>query len=714
MSSSITDSLRHYFGYETFRHNQAEIIASVMAGKDTLALMPTGGGKSICFQLPALLLPGITLVISPLIALMRDQVDGLRVNGIDAAYINSTQSMMEQDDIFQRLRNGDLKIVYVAPEKLFSDQRFAALMRSGNVSLIAVDEAHCVSQWGHDFRPEYAALGKFREEFSTIPVLALTATADKLTQKDIIRQLSLTDYAVFENSFDRPNIFYDITHKQGWQDRLQQFLRERKDESGIIYCLSRNGTETLAEQLCRNGFIAEAYHAGLSAEERNERQDRFLRDETRIMVATIAFGMGIDKSNVRFVVHTDLPRSIEGYYQETGRAGRDGLNSRALLFYSSGDTIKLKNLVKIDGNEEQTRIQHQKLDRMASLCEGTICRRKYLLNYFGEETVERCENCDACLTEFKQIDITIEAQKILSAVARLQGRFGLHYVIDFLRGSTTSRPEHQTLKTWGCAKDTAKPLLMTYTKGLVARGYLQQTQDQFPLLQLTEKARAVLLEGEQVMLAVSAPPVKAAKNSAQLNYHAPLFEKLKQLRRDLAQEQNVPPYVIFSDATLIELAAYLPQTLNDLRHISGFGDVKLARYGETFLREVKTYAEENNLGFTPPGRAPRRSNSTPAATANTHHETLRLYKSGKTIAEIAKQRGFVETTIENHLAVFVRNGELPVEEFVSPEKLAQLLPVIRELQPGPIGPVKARLGDQASYSDIRFAVSHWEKMQEAA
>ena len=712
--TSLASSLQHYFGYETFRHNQEGIIASVMAGKDTLALMPTGGGKSICFQLPALLLSGITLVISPLIALMRDQVDGLRVNGIEAAYINSTQNLMEQDEIFQRLRNGQLKIVYVAPEKLFSDQRFGALMRSGNVSLIAVDEAHCVSQWGHDFRPEYAALGKFREEFPNIPVLALTATADKLTQKDIIRQLSLKEYAVFENSFDRPNIFYDITHKQGWQDLLQQFLRERKEESGIIYCLSRNGTETLAEQLCRNGFVAEAYHAGLSAEERNERQDRFLRDETRIMVATIAFGMGIDKSNVRFVVHTDLPRSIEGYYQETGRAGRDGLDSRALLFYSSGDTIKLKNLMRIDGNEEQTRIQHQKLDRMASLCEGTICRRKYLLNYFGEETIERCENCDACLTEFKQVDITIEAQKILSAVARLQGRFGLNYVVDLLRGSTTSRPEHQSLKTWGCAKEAAKPLLITYAKGLIARGYLQQTQDQFPLIQLTEKSRAVLLEGEQVMLAVSAPPVKAAKNPAQLDYHAPLFETLKQLRRNLAQEQNVPPYVIFSDATLIELAAYLPQTMNDLRHISGFGDVKLERYGATFLQPVKDYAEENNLDFILPGKAPKRAANPAPAAANTHHETLRLYKAGNTIPEIARQRGFVETTIENHLAVFVRNGELPVENFVSAEKLEQLLPVIRELQPGPIGPVKARMGNDASYSDIRFAVSHWEKLEAAA
>jgi ATP-dependent DNA helicase RecQ len=594
--NSLASSLQHHFGYETFRHNQEAIIQSVMAGKDTLALMPTGGGKSICYQLPALLLDGITLVISPLIALMRDQVDGLRVNGIEAAYINSTQSNPEQDEIFQRLRNGELKIIYVAPEKLFSDQRFTNLLKSGAVSLLAVDEAHCVSQWGHDFRPEYAALGRFRQEFSNIPTIALTATADKLTQQDIVRQLSLVDYNHFENSFDRPNIFYDITHKSGWQDRLQTFLKERKEESGIIYCLSRNGTENLAEQLSREGFSAEAYHAGLTAEQRNERQDRFLRDETRIMVATIAFGMGIDKSNVRFVVHTDLPRSIEGYYQETGRAGRDGLPSRAMLFYSSGDTIKLKNLVRIDGNDEQTRIQHQKLDRMSALCETTTCRRKYLLNYFGEETIEKCENCDSCLTEYQQIDATIEAQKILSAVVRLQGRFGMNYTVDFLRGSTTSRPEHQELKTWGIGKETPKNTWISYAKALIARDYLQQTQDQYPLLQLTEKSRAVLKGEEQVMLSLRAAPIKTpTKVKSHLDYHVPLFENLRQLRRKLATEQNVPPYVIFSDATLIELAAYMPQTLSDMRKISGFGDVKLERYGDAFLAEVKNYAEENGL-----------------------------------------------------------------------------------------------------------------------
>jgi ATP-dependent DNA helicase RecQ len=710
---TLVSALQHHFGYDSFRHRQEEIITHVMSGKDALVLMPTGGGKSICYQLPALLMNGITIVVSPLIALMRDQVDGLRVNGIAAAYLNSTQTEAGSEEVFAQLRNGELKIVYVAPERLLNDQRFLNFLRSGAVSLFAIDEAHCISQWGHDFRPEYAALGKFKSEFPHIPVLALTATADKATRKDIIQRLALTDFKLFEESFDRPNIFYDITPKIEWQSKLNTFLRERNDESGIIYCLSRAGTEKLAETLQANGFSAEAYHAGLAADERRERQDRFLRDETRIMVATIAFGMGINKSNVRFVVHTDLPRSIEGYYQETGRAGRDGLASRALLFYSGADVVKLKNLVRIDGNEEQTRIQHRKLDQMAWLCEGTTCRRKFLLNYFDEETVERCDNCDACLTEFKQTDATVEAQKILSAVYRLNERFGLNYVVDFLRGSTTTRPEHQSLKTWGIGKELSKLEWMHYARSMIATGYLRQSQDQYPVLQLAERSVPVLKGLEKVMLALPTVPAKAtSKKYYELDYHAPLLDELKRLRHQIAQEQNVPPYVIFSDATLVELAAYVPQTLNDLRSISGFGDVKTARYGEAFLGCVKTYAEAHGLNFITPQKVIKRTTPVPVV-ASTHQETLRLYQEGNDISAIAFKRGFVETTIESHLALFIRNGQLPITEFVPQEKLEQLLPVIQELKPGPIGPVKQRMGDKASYSDIRFAVSHWEWLEAA-
>ncbi|MDB5478479.1 MAG: ATP-dependent helicase RecQ, partial [Alphaproteobacteria bacterium] len=594
--NSLQNALSQYFGYDSFRHRQEEVITRVMNGGDSIVLMPTGGGKSICYQLPAMLLPGITIVVSPLIALMRDQVDALRVNGIAASFINSTQGNAEQDEIFVQLREGKTKLVYVAPERLLSDQRFRHLLKSGAVSLFAIDEAHCISQWGHDFRPEYAALGQFIAEFADITVLALTATADKMTREDIIARLGLNDYQIFEDSFDRPNIFYAVAPKQNWREKLDRFLKERSQESGIIYCLSRAGTEKLADELQAAGFIAEAYHAGLSASDRDARQDRFLRDETRIMVATIAFGMGINKSNVRFVVHADMPRGIEGYYQETGRAGRDGLPSQALLFYSPADVLKLKNMIRIDGNDDQTRIQQQKLDRMARLCEATSCRRHFLLEYFGEKAPGRCENCDACLTEYVMEDVTLQAQKMLSAVARLQGRFGLHYIADFLRGSPTSRPEHKEMKTWGIGKDISKNMWLHYAHGLMAQGYLQQTLDKFPLLQMTEKSRAILKGEEKISMAKPAEPVRQdAKNKGLENAHAPLFEQLKQLRRSIAMEQNVPPYVIFSDATLAELATYVPQTMDDLRRISGFGEVKLQRYGAAFLAAVKHYAAENNL-----------------------------------------------------------------------------------------------------------------------
>lgn len=588
--------LKTQFGYETFRHKQEEIIQTILNGKDAFVLMPTGGGKSLCYQIPALLLNGVTVVVSPLIALMKDQVDSLRFNGIAAAYFNSSLTFSEQETIISQLHRGELKLLYVAPEKLFSnDGAFLNTLKEISVALFAIDEAHCISQWGHDFRPEYFQLSRLKKEFPTTAVVALTATADHLTQKDILQKLELRDPKIFVSSFNRENIHYFVAPKQNSYERLLEYLNKRKGDSGIIYTLSRRSTESLAERLKDDGFLAKPYHAGLNKETRNKHQDLFQKDNINIIVATIAFGMGINKSNVRFVIHMDLPKNIEGYYQETGRAGRDGLKSDALLFYSSGDVIKLKNFAMVDGNPEQTRIMLRKLGQMVDFCEIRTCRRKYLLNYFGEETSDVCDSCDACLTEFETFDGTVIAQKALSAVARLKERFGLGYTVDFLRGSKSDkiRSEHKVFKTYGAGADISRENWLRYIKDLIAMGYLKQTGDQYPIVALTAKSAAVL-KGEKKVELMKSVNIKKEETKKEI-YEENLFNKLKSVRIELAQKENVPAYIIFSDATLLELATYLPLLLDDMRHIFGFGDVKIARYGKIFLSNIVKYCSEYKL-----------------------------------------------------------------------------------------------------------------------
>lgn len=597
--------LQRYFGYDAFRPNQEVIIDNVLQKKDSLVLMPTGGGKSLCYQVPALLFDGLTIVISPLIALMKDQVDALRVNGVAAAYLNSTLSYGEQEAVIRQVQNYELKLLYLAPERLMGgDKQIIAFLKRLDLSLVAVDEAHCISQWGHDFRPEYRMLGEMRREMPGIPFIALTATADKLTREDIIEKLELNNPGVYLSSFNRGNITYRVEPKRQSFDRLLDFLRDYKNESGIIYCLSRNSTESLAEKLKAKGFSAEAYHAGLSKHVREERQEKFQKDDISVIVATIAFGMGIDKSNVRYVVHMDLPKNIEGYYQETGRAGRDGLPSEALLFYSYADVKKLEQFTIVENNEEQSKILLKKLGQMSMYGDLRSCRRKFLLNYFDEDAPDNCGACDICLGRYELMDGTVIVQKALSAVARLHQSFGAGYVIDFLKGSGSARirESHKQLKTYGVGSELSKEVWSRYIDEIIAQGYLKKSDSPYPVLQLTGKSQAVLKGEETVMLGVrkdlpaqkekgKAKASSAASAELPANYDAGLFEVLRAERKRLATAENVPAYIILSDATLRELSSRKPRSLEEIRGISGFGEVKTAKYGAVFSEIISNYGD---------------------------------------------------------------------------------------------------------------------------
>ena len=708
--------LKSQFGYDSFRMNQHRAIETVLEKKDCVVLMPTGGGKSLCYQIPAIMFDGLTVVISPLIALMKDQVDALRQNGVEAAFLNSTQTTQQQVEVFRLVRNGTLKLLYVAPERLIqSGDQFLDFLKSINVSLFAIDEAHCISNWGHDFRPEYAQLSKLKRHFPDVPLIALTATADKLVKQDIIERLGLKGSELLVSSFNRPNIFYAVEPKRNSYSQLLNYLDKRKDESGIVYCLSRKSVDDLSEDLRDAGFDALPYHAGLDKETRDKHQELFLKDEVKIIVATIAFGMGIDKSNVRFVVHCDLPKNIESYYQETGRAGRDGLPSDALLFFSWGDVIKLKGFAEVEGNAAQSEIMLKKLDLMGKFGDLKTCRRKFLLNYFSEDTDEDCGNCDNCTTVFERFDGTIIAQKALSAVKRLDESFGLTYTIDLLRGSAakTIRDEHKNLKTYGVGADISKDNWFEYFKDLISQGFLAQTPGQYPVLVLTEKSRGVL-RGETTVelfkLKEKDEKKMAAVRETTHPYFQDLFDELRQIRTAFAKNENVPPYVIFSDATLIEMATFLPANVEEIRKISGVGDLKLQKYGADFLDRINQYCEKNRLDSRIDLKAAKRERkSRPKGHkdgTDTYSISLNLFREGNSVAEIAKLRTLGISTIENHLARFVASGELMLTDVVQEHKIEPIRKAIASI-PGneALAPVKEILGDNYSYGEIRAVMA---------
>ncbi len=688
---NLLELLKNSFGFDSFRPNQEQIISGIMCGQDALAIMPTGGGKSICYQLPALALPGTAVVISPLIALMKDQVDALRANGIAASYYNSSQPPEIQMEAMQAFKAGELKLMYVAPESL---RHILALLSTIKVSLFAIDEAHCISSWGHDFRPAYTRLGFIKTKFPEIPMLALTATADTATQDDITKQLNIPDATKHIASFDRKNLYLEVRPGKNKNKQILNFLESHQDESGIIYCLSRNSTEKLAAVLQKNGYSARSYHAGLSSEERSEIQEDFINDRTPIIVATIAFGMGIDKSIVRWVIHNNLPKNIESFYQEIGRSGRDNLPANTLLFYSYADVRQLQKFIRGTPTEKY---QLAKLERMQQFAEALSCRRIALLNYFGEHVVENCGNCDNCKTPPKFFDGTLLAQKVCSAVARLREQESLGTLVDVLRGSQNAsiyEKRYHTIKTYGALKDVPWLELHQYVIQMINQGILEIRFHQKGRLLLTPLARAILYEERSVKLATLIQENKAEKKEKVTRENTgSLFDKLRKLRTEISLEEKVPAYIVLSDASLKNMEDRLPGTEEEFAQISGVGKVKQEKYALRFLKAIAAH-QQFQESLLP-----------------THEQSLKLIKDGLSPEEIAEQRELKPETVYGHLLKGHQEGKYPeIEKYIQPGELSSIKKAKSALdEPDGLKPYFKYFNGKMPYWKIKFGLYELEK-----
>ena len=713
MTATINHTLKTVFGFHQFRSPQQEVIERVVAGEDVFLVMPTGGGKSLCYQIPALHRPGVAIVVSPLISLMKDQVDALLANGVRAACFNSSLSADEARRVSQQMYSGELDLLYVAPERLMQAE-FLERLGTLKLALFAIDEAHCISQWGHDFRPDYVQIGRLRGLFPAVPIVAMTATADPETRKDIIRQLEIEQATVYVAGFDRPNITYTVMPKNKPFAQLGEFLHGRRDEAGIVYALSRKRVEQVAERLNAAGFTAAAYHAGLPDEERRRVQDAFRRDDLRIVVATVAFGMGIDKPNVRFVVHYDMPKSVESYYQETGRAGRDGLPSEALMLFGMGDVMTARSLIENSDNPERVRIELQKLNAMVAYAEALTCRRRALLAYFGDQRDHDCDNCDICTDPPRRFDASELAKKAISCVYRVGERFGARHVIDVLRGAKGQRIldlHHNELSTYGIGADLSSVEWDNIVRQLIHLGYLVQDFTRFGALGLSPSARPVLKGETQVILGLPRDVAKVEeksrrKSGAGEGAHRALFEELRALRKQIADAASVPPFVVFSDATLVEMAKSRPRDERELLSVTGVGEHKLAKYGAQFLAALDEYRRTSATGGDSDGIS--------LDLSDTLRDTYALYQQGLSLAEMAKRRGLKYLTVVAHLEVLSVAGlDIDLRRFVDPDTLPLIDMRLETLGAVSLTLLKEGLPESISYTDIRLARGAWSRERQS-
>lgn len=715
-------ALQKVFGFTEFRPHQEGLVEGLLAGRDVFGVMPTGGGKSLCYQLPAQMMEGTAVVVSPLIALMKDQVDAARGHGIKAAYLNSTLSPGEAAEVQEAYREGELDLLYLAPERLALDGYVDTLRRNkrGAPSFFAIDEAHCISEWGHDFRPDYLFLGELRKLFPETPVGAFTATATGNVAADIESRLGLEGAVKVRASFDRTNLFYEVRAKRDWQTQLVEFVRSRPDQSGIIYRTSRKSVESTAELLKANGINAAPYHAGMEAGDRTRTQDAFIRDDITVMVATVAFGMGVDKADVRFVVHGDLPKNIESYYQETGRAGRDGEPSHCLLLYSPGDAVKVRRFIDEIVDDAERGRASQLLRAMEGFASVPSCRRVKLLDYFGETYAEEsCGGCDYCAGNFKSVDATREAQMLLSAIMRTGGKFGAVHVCDIVTGADTAKIRqfgHHELKTYAVGKNRPKTYWRTMLDALLAEGKLSQSRDQYPVPQLTDDGAEILYGrqdfqiSEDTRIEPQKPTGGRRGSSPVIDCHEGLFEHLRALRKEVADAAGVPPYVVFSDRSLRAIAAHMPESKDEFLQLHGIGQNKCDQYGDSFLAAVAGYIAENPEVAKEkqplPERQPKAAKPEGAikrGISATIRSTQELLSEGLNVAAIAARRELVTSTIESHIAKLIEEGEdIDWRKLVGEEKIALCKTLFAEHGDGALSPVIEAAEGELGYGEARI------------